>query len=341
MYQTSDFRLRPLVPTPLLLALMICVQFASAQDFPKAQITNGLINAVLYLPDSENGYYRGSRFDWAGVIAGLEYKGHNYFDVWNPLPYDPKMHDAIVGPVEEFRTPLGYDEAKVGESFVKIGVGSLKKTQEPSYRFGYTYDLVNGGKWTIKQQKSQVSFTHEFVDSSGYSYLYTKTVQLIKGKPVMVMQHRLKNTGKKPIATSVYNHNFFVIDKEPTGRNIKTSFPFEVKVDEREASLRGFGTAAEIQGKSIVYKRELNKGETVFSSGLQGFKPVPEDYNITIYNTKTGAAVKITSDAAIEKLVYWACPTTACPEPYIKLNVAPGKEIAWKYNYEFFVADQH
>ena len=340
MHQTSYFKLRTLNPTPLLLALAIFIHSASAQDLPKVQITNGLINAVLYLPDSENGYYRGTRFDWAGVIPRLEYKGHHYFDVWNPLQYDPKMHDAIVGPVEEFRNPLGYDEVKVGDAFVKVGVGSLKKIQEPAYRFGYTYDIVNGGKWKTTTQKNQVTFIHEFVDSSGYSYLYTKTVQLIKGKPVMVMQHSLKNTGKKPIATSVYNHNFFVIDKEPTGPNIKTSFPFEVKADERDASLRGFGTIAEIQGKSIVYKRELNKGETVFSSGLQGFKPVPEDYNITIYNTKTGAGVKITSDATIEKLVYWACPTTACLEPYIKLNVAPGKEITWKYSYEFFVVDQ-
>jgi hypothetical protein len=46
--------------------------------------------------------------------------------------------------------------------------------------------------------------------------------------------------------------------------------------------------------------------------------------------------VKITSDAAIERLFYWACQTTACPEPYIKLSAAPGQEIKWKYTYEFF-----
>jgi hypothetical protein len=321
----------------LLLAGVLCLQAAPAQDFPQAEITNGLIRAVLYLPDPEKGYYRASRFDWSGVIPRLEYKGHNYFDVWNPLPYDPKLHDAIVGPVEEFRPALGYDEAKVGETFIKIGVGSLKKIQEPSYRFGYTYEIVNGGKWTVKPRKDQVIFTHVFTDSSGYSYLYTKTVHLMPGKPVMVLQHNLKNTGKKPIETSVYNHNFFVIDNEPTGPNIKVSFPFDVKLEEGGASARGFGTVAEIQGKSIVYKRALDKGETVFSSGLQGFRPVPEDYNITIENIKTGPGVKITADAAIDKLVYWACPTTACPEPYIKLNVAPGKEFTWKYSYEFFV----
>ncbi|MEO6289469.1 MAG: hypothetical protein ABIO76_06090, partial [Ginsengibacter sp.] len=51
---------------------------------PEAEITNGLIRARLYLPDPENGYYRGSRFDWSGVIASLEYKEHNFFGKWFP-----------------------------------------------------------------------------------------------------------------------------------------------------------------------------------------------------------------------------------------------------------------
>ena len=309
------------------------------EDFPQAQISNGLINAKFYLPDSEKGYYRASRFDWSGVIPALEYKGHNYFDVWNPAPYDPKLNDAITGPVEEF-TPLGYDEAKVGETFVKIGVGTLKKMEDKPYRFFFTYDLINGGNWKVKRKKDQVSFTHELKDASGYSYLYTKTVRLVKGKPLMVLEHSLKNTGTKEINTSVYNHNFFIIDKERTGPNIKTTFPFELKAEDKgNGSLRGFGTIAAIQGKSIVFNRELNKGEQVYSSGLEGFRNTPEDYNITLENTKTGAGVKITSDQPLEKLVYWACPTTACPEPYVKLNVAPGKEITWVYNYEFFAPD--
>ena len=245
-----------------------------------------------------------------------------------------------MGPVQEFRTPLGYDDVQVGETFVKIGVGGLKKIPEKSYRFGFTYELINPGKWSFKKKKDEVLFTHELIDSSGYSYLYTKTVRLEKGKPVMTLQHSLKNTGRKPIATSVYNHNFFVIDQEPTGPNIKMSFPFDIKVEDKgDGTLRGFGTIAEIRGKSIIYNREVNKGEYVFSNGLEGFRNVPGDYHIVIENLKTGAGVKITSDAVIEKMVYWACSTTACPEPYIQVNVAPGKEIKWKYVYEFFAAD--
>jgi hypothetical protein len=63
-----------------------------------------------------------------------------------------------------------------------------------------------------------------------------------------------------------------VIDKEPSGPNMKMSFPFEAKaIDKGNGSLKGFGTIANIQDKSIIYTRTLNKGEQVYSSGLGRF----------------------------------------------------------------------
>src|SRR3974390_2796609 len=49
----------------------------SGTDFPRTEITNGQLHVKLYLPDAKGGYYRATRFDWSGVIASLEYKGHN------------------------------------------------------------------------------------------------------------------------------------------------------------------------------------------------------------------------------------------------------------------------
>ena len=72
---------------------------------------------------------------------------------------------------------------------MKIGVGSLRKIQEPSYRFGFTYDIVNPGKWKVQQSKDQVSFTHELVDASDYSYLvyqqYQKPCKLEYNLPIL------------------------------------------------------------------------------------------------------------------------------------------------------------
>ncbi|MEZ4828703.1 MAG: hypothetical protein R3C61_20825 [Bacteroidia bacterium] len=94
-------------------------------QFPESEISNGIIHARLYLPDAQTGYYRGSRFDWAGVIPELTCNGHSYFGQWFEK-YSPTLHDAILGPVEAF-SPVGYEEIKPGENFLLVGIGMAEK----------------------------------------------------------------------------------------------------------------------------------------------------------------------------------------------------------------------
>lgn len=296
---------------------------------PQVELTNGLIQTTLYLPDTSTGYYRGTRFDWSGAFKSLDYKGHSFIEQWFET-YDPRLHDSISGPVEEF-TAVGYAEAKPGETFVKIGVGVLRKPDEKAYAFARYYDVLNSGKWAVKTRREGVDFTHELTDSTGYGYVYRKTVKLTKGKPELVLEHSLKNTGRRPLETSVYNHNFFIIDKQPTGPTVNVQFPFAVKGEGK-----GFGSTIQTLGNRLIYSRELAKNEQVFSAGLQGFGPTAAHYDIRIENQKTGAGVRIRGNQPLQKLVYWACSTTSCPEPYIRLTAAPGQTANWTIRYEFY-----
>lgn len=298
-------------------------------EWPQAELSNGLVQTTLYLPDEQTGYYQGTRFDWAGAFKNLTYKGHNFIEQWFEN-YDPKLHDAINGPAEEF-VPLNYAEAKAGETFVKIGVGSLRKPDDKPYAFARNYEVADYGKRKIKKHKDRIEFIHELTGPNGYGYVYRKTVRLTKGKPELVLEHRLKNTGKRPIQTSTYDHNFFIIDNQPTGPTVNVQFPFDVK-----AEGRGFGSLIQPEGSRLVYARNLEKKEQVFSAGLQGLTASANDYDIRIENMKTGAGIHIKGDKPLEKLVYWACATTSCPEPYIRLEAAPGQEIRWTITYEFY-----
>ncbi|MVM28801.1 hypothetical protein GO755_02060 [Spirosoma sp. HMF4905] len=298
-------------------------------EWPQAELSNDLIQTTLYLPDASQGYYQGTRFDWSGAFKDLTYKGHSFIEPWFEN-YDPKLHDAISGPVEEF-TPLGYADAKPGDTFVKIGVGTLRKPDDKTYAFAKYYDIVDQGTWKVKKHKDYLEFTHELTSPTGYAYVYRKTVKLTKGKPELVLEHSLKNTGELPIETSTYDHNFFIIDKQPTGPTVAIEFPFEVKGEGK-----GFGSTILPQGKQLLYSRELAKKEQVYSAGLQGFGTTSTDYDIRIENQKTGAGVHITGDQPLQKLVYWACATTSCPEPYIQLKAEPGQEVKWKIAYEFY-----
>ena len=300
-------------------------------DVPQADISNGMIKAKILLPDAARGYYRGTRFDWSGAIASLEYKDHNYFGKWFDK-YDPKIHDAIMGPVEEFRTndsALGWDEANPGETFIKIGVGVLRKPNEQPYRFATTYEIVNGGKWSYKTYPDRVEFTHELTDASGYAYVYRKTLRLVKGSPQLIIEHRLKNTGKKEFETAVYNHNFFVIDNQPSGPDFSVHFPFDL------TAVADISKSAEIKGKELTYTKELPVGQSVYTE-LKGYGDTAKDYDIRVENSKEKAGAHIVGDLPLSKMVFWSIRTTLCPEAYVSMKVEPGKESAWKITYDFF-----
>jgi len=317
---------------PAILFLYIAsATLAGAADSPEVQITNGPLKALILLPDSGRGYYRGTRFDWSGAIASLEYNGHNYFGKWFEK-YDPKIHDAIMGPVEEFRTndsALGYDAAKPGETFVKIGVGVLRKPDEPAYKFSNAYEIVNGGKWTFESRDDQVEFKHVLTDASGYAYIYEKILRLVKDKPQMIIEHRLKNTGKRAIETSVYDHNFFVVDGQPSGPDFTVTFPFAVQ------TVADVSKTVTVSGNKLTYVRELPTGESVFSE-LKGYGPTAKDYDIRVENTKEKVGVHIVGDRPLSKVLFWSIRKTLCPEPYVSMKIEPGKTSEWKIAYEFY-----
>ena len=97
-----------------------------AQDYPQAEISNGVIHAELMLPDSQNGSYRGTRFDWSGIISSLQFRGHEYFGRWYEK-HDPKIHDAITGPVELTDDPGG----AFHEEMYAIHMGGATPPSEP------------------------------------------------------------------------------------------------------------------------------------------------------------------------------------------------------------------
>lgn len=292
---------------------------------PAVRITNGVVTAVLYLPDAERGYYRATRFDWSGVVADLEVGGHRYFGRWFPA-YDPKTHDAISGPVQEFVTGQGFDAAKPGETFVKIGVGVLRKPAQVSRGF-QTLDIVDHGIWSTRVEKDSVEFTHEVSDSaSGYGYRYRKTVALTPGKPQMTLRHRLESTGVKPIDTEMYNHNFFVLDGQPSGPAVQVDVPFTLE----PFNVRG--DAVHVSGGRIAYLKPI---ETPNRMQLRGFSTSPADYDITVEQRKTGAGVRVTSDRPLSDMVFWTSPRTTCPEAYIHISAERGRPMEWTTTYDF------
>jgi hypothetical protein len=315
----------------VLLSLLLISQMA-APTVPQVEISSPRVRATLHLPDKTSGYYRGTRFDWSGAITSLTWNGHEYFGQWFET-YDPLTHDAIHGPVEEFLTgansSLGYDEAKPGDRFVRIGVGAVTKPDEKAYRRFATYEIVDPGEWTVDKGKDRVTFTHTLRDTNGYAYVYRKVVRL-EGDS-LILEHALKNTGSKRIPTVVYNHNFFTLDRQTTGPGIAVGFAFAPK------AMRPLNEMAEVREREIAFVKTFEPRQSVFTE-VEGFGADAKDYDFSLEHRGTGAGVRIQGDRPISKIYFWSATKTVCPEPYIDVSVDPGKESTWTIRYTFYQA---
>ena len=329
---------------PLLLLLVTSFAEAASSscddiphaDHPKALLTNGEVRAVVFLPDPVKGYYRSTRFDWSGVIPCLAYKGHTYWGEWFPT-YDPLVNDSITGPVEELRSEdggLGYAAAKPGDLFVKIGVGTLRRIDDAPYKFITAYPIVDTGKWTVHASKQSIRFQQTLRSPLGFAYVYTKTVRLDKHGAVLSLEHELKNIGSKAIVTDVYDHDFFMLDAQPTGPGMTVRFRF-TPASQPSPDNHFDPALAKMSGNEIAYLKELQPRQTV-STYITGYSEKASDYDITVENANTGAGVEQTSDSPIAKFYLWSIRSTISPEAYIHLNVEPGKTQSWKIHYRFF-----
>jgi hypothetical protein len=324
---------------------LLCIGSALsfAAEYPQATISNGKITAKVYLPDPVKGYYRSTRFDWSGALNSLEYKGHNFYGSWYDR-VDPKVINwvfdgtdivsgpcsALYGPVNEFQQPLGWDESRPGGTFIKIGVGVLRRADGDYNRFR-PYDVLNSGKWTVKKHKDSIEFQQELSDpDSGYGYLYRKIIRLENGRPNMVIEHSLKNTGKKRIESSVYNHNFVVLDKQPPGPDFTFRVPFQIKPMRPPNK-----DVVEVRGNEVVYLRPL-EGKDEQAVLMQGFSNKTSDSEIVIENKKVGAGLKISGDRPLVRDLLWSVRTVLAVEPYIAIDIQPGAEFTWKDMFEYY-----
>lgn len=305
-----------------------------AAEPPRHVLTDGRLTLTVLLPDSQTGFYRGTRFDWSGVVEKAEINGHTLFGYWKAT-HDPTNHDDVPGTAEEFGTatspvagPLGYREAKPGETFLKVGVGELEKIDEPRYRFTQRYKIVKPGSWAVKTERDAVEFRQEITHPAGYGYRYVKRISFLTDAdaPGFRIARTLTNTGTKRLETDHYAHHFMTVDGDAIGPNyrIRFGYPAVVRGEDR------LGDLAAIRDGVLVFRKPLDNA-SVFAE-LAG---APAEQNrITVEHAPTGVSLRIIGDRPLTKCNVWSVRTTICPEPYVELKLDPGQAVSWSTTYQ-------
>ncbi|KAL3767187.1 hypothetical protein ACHAWU_003278 [Discostella pseudostelligera] len=250
------------------LVAMMCLSLsASAAPPPPAGYHNlslhsPLMSATVFMPlESSSGssaaipaneiYYLGSRFEHGSMIGDIFF-GHDRSvygrSLWR-TPHDPTWPESGVGLASEFgcgdngatcagrgditNGVLGYESAKVGEPFLKIGVGALIKGScsecttdgtpnnnnngdSSSYRFNSPYKFYRPPSWKIlpSPDPNEVTFVSEEIVGD-YGYRIQKTIRLDGN--VLTVRSLLTNLGTKQFTTPWYSHHFFTGDVDPIG----------------------------------------------------------------------------------------------------------------------------
>jgi hypothetical protein len=324
--------------------LLLPIDFSiGAAEHPTASIANKQIEARIYLPDKENGFYRGTRFDWSGVIYSLRSAGHEYYGPWF-TKMRPGVHDfiyegseiiagecsAATGPVNEFKV-VGWDDAKPGGTFIKIGVGALRRPDDRPYDNYRLYQIADAGKWAVEKKADAIEFKQTLDDaSSGFGYVYRKSVELVSGQPQMLLRHSLRNTGTRPIETTVYNHNFLVLDHRHIGSGFTITVPFQIQSPKPPSS-----RLAAIRGNQIVYLNTL-KGRDTVATAMQGFSDRLNDNRFRIDNAAIGAGMSAHTNRPLLQESLWSIRSVMAIEPFIAISIEPGGEFNWTTTYEYY-----
>ena len=221
---------------------------------------------------------------------------------------------------------LGYDEAKPGEWFPKLGVGLLRRESEAPYQFMKVYE-VRPYRIDVEQtDASSVTFTVHPEECLGYAVRYRKRLTAEQG--TLRVDYELVNRGARPVATNEYAHNFVCLDGKTVGPDYMLAFAgerssaFKVQVGDirAEADRLEWGSVPERD----FYARLHPGGEGA---------AMPSGWTLT--HRPSGLRMSEACGFGVELIAVWGMAHNVSPEMFAPVRIAPGETLTWSRTYRF------
>lgn len=354
------------------------------------------LSVVIYLPNtikpSERAYYLSSRFDWGSMIGSITRKRTNpntgdkethtlYGTKQWRLPHDPFWAESGVGLASEFGVGtdgslcnfmcgwnqnnevtngvLGYQEAKSGESFLKIGVGELIKgscstcDSAEDYKFNSPYQFARPPVWTMEKgdKSNAIVLSHEAVlEDKQLGYRLEKHITLNDDQ--LLVKSVLTNLGSSPFSTAWYSHHFFTCDSHPAQKGYSADFDLASTNGEyREPTTWSWSTP--LENYASVYVHHFPGGEEAvrvkMERGVESKVRIKAEFEkdedskgeftLRACNTKIKETIPEVGDgtSGISMYAYnlYIESGTFSPEPQILLHLQPGESTSWTQQIDF------
>ncbi|PSR11356.1 MAG: hypothetical protein DA408_11945 [Bacteroidetes bacterium] len=288
-------------------------------------LQNQQLEIHLDLPDE--GYHL-PRFDWTGKITLVKFQNTRVSGTEKPAA-DDDVRRCGRGLYNEFgiEAPVGYADTPASGWFSKLGVGWLKRDDQP-YHFAHDYE-IRPAVFNVQAEPNKIHLTCTSPLVNGYAYVLKKEIELLDSS--FVIRYLLQNTGTKAIVTDEYNHNFLAIGEALIGKDYSLKFPFEL-----QPAL--FGETVNPAQKVELLAREVRfngvPADPFFFSNLSGGESVPASWELI--HRETGIGIRETGSFTTRKINLWGWQHVVSPELFFRISLPPGQSVAWSRRYDFY-----
>mmetsp|Transcript_16719 Transcript_16719/g.23237 ORF Transcript_16719/g.23237 Transcript_16719/m.23237 type:complete len:455 (-) Transcript_16719:111-1475(-) len=346
---------------------------------------DGDMSVLIYLPKAihpnQDAYYLSSRFEHGSMIGEIttNFGGEKHVlfgsDRWR-LPHNQFWTESGLGLASEFGVGddgafcyykcgwheresvnngvLGYIEARIGEPFLKIGVGTLVKGQcahcdsSENYKFDSPYNFAELPQWVmLEHTKSTLTLEHEAVLHAKRLYGYRLRKEISLQNNVLSVTSVLTNLGQDAFTTPWYSHHIFTCDKRPVENGYSTELMMqktkpqiydEPGVGTWNQPLGNYAKVAATNTKSIQVDvtRRVEPG-----TKIKAEFPRDDDTTGGFAIDACGISMKeeIPEVGGTDKLDMYAFNLyiedgTLSPEPLVLMHLEPGESISWTQRIE-------
>ncbi len=287
-------------------------------------LKNNNLELRLDLPHDN---YNASRFDWTGKITEVRFRdipvtGRERDEAGNEHHFGQGLYNEF-----GIEAALGFDKARVGGWFHKIGVGLLKKTGD-AYSFHENYE-VRPAEFATEMEAVRIIISCRSEAVNGYAYFLKKTIALQESG--FTIRYHLENTGEKAITSSEYVHNFLAVGSDPIGKDYLLRFPFRLRPER-------FTETVNPEGNAVIGENEIRFNGTpdqqFFFSDLAGGEETAAEWELVHLRHRIG--IRETGSFRTGKVNLWGWGHVVSPEVFFHFSVGPGESVEWSRTYRIF-----
>jgi len=287
-------------------------------------LESGALQIEVMDPADPERYNRGVRFSPVANVLRATLDGHDF--LFSPAAHEPVTENC--GLAMEFDicttggSPPGFEETAMGEGFLKVGVGVLRKDVE-RYSFFKAYEVIEPAETRATWARDRAEFEQFSKGVNGRAYSLKAGV-LVKGNSVEI-SCSLTNTGRKAFSTEQYAHNYFLFDNAVAGPGYVLKFPWDFEATGLQPQQRAHGREIEF---FEAFPPEVKAVNAVI-------KPAGDRNEVTTINPANGLAVRAWTSLPVSRIALHATPAYLCPEMFVRIDLEPGETKEWTRGYEF------